>query len=58
MGNFVFSFLASIVNIIGDYINKLIDFIFKKEKVEPKPKTAVHTIIDSTKPHAWTRKKH
>ncbi len=51
----MYDFVSSIANVIGEYVNKLIDFCSGKKN---EPKTAVpDKIVNKSKPATWVRKK-
>ena len=53
----MYDFLSSIGNIIGEYINKFLDFCFGKKKAEKTVVAAKSAPIEKSKPSAWVRKK-
>ncbi|MEK7607386.1 MAG: hypothetical protein AAB484_00465 [Patescibacteria group bacterium] len=52
----MYDFISSIGNIIGEYLNKLIDLCFGEKKEKIKPSIDVK-LVDLSKPSTWTRKK-
>lgn len=52
----MYDFISSIFNIIGEYINKLLDFLVGEKKEESKTATLMK-VVDKAKPAAWVKKK-